>query len=167
MAGLTIGKFAAEAGVSVETVRFYQRRGLLALPERRGSGFREYSEADQWRLAFIRRARQLGFTLAEIRDLLGPAPSQSSPAPSQSSTAQSTAARSTGDITRAAEAKLDAVAAQIAELAALQCRLRRLVQVCAHGSRDDCVALHLGDPQADLRLASREESARVCAQAAS
>ncbi len=129
MAGLTIGKFAAEAGVSVETVRFYQRRGLLALPERRGSGFREYTEADQWRLAFIRRARQLGFTLAEIRDLLGPAE-----------------ARSTADITRAAEAKLAAIAGQIAELAALQCRLRRLVRVCAHGSRDDCVALHLRDP---------------------
>jgi MerR family transcriptional regulator, mercuric resistance operon regulatory protein len=63
MAGLTIGKFAAAEGVGVETVRFYQRRGLLALPERRGSGgFREYSEADRWRLAFIRRARQLGFT---------------------------------------------------------------------------------------------------------
>jgi DNA-binding transcriptional MerR regulator len=128
MNGLTIGKFAADAGVSVETVRFYQRRGLLALPERRGSGFREYTEPDQWRLAFIRRARQLGFTLAEIRDLLGPAE-----------------ARSTGDITRAAEAKLVAIGNQIAELAALQCRLRRLVQVCAQGSRDDCVALHLGD----------------------
>ncbi len=128
MTGLTIGKFAADAGVSVETVRFYQRRGLLVLPERRSSGFREYTEADQWRLAFIRRARQLGFTLTEIRDLLGPAE-----------------ARSTGDITRAAEAKLDAIGNQIAELAALQCRLRRLVQVCAHGSRDDCVALHLGD----------------------
>ncbi len=138
MAGLTIGKFAAQAGVSVETVRFYQRRGLLALPERRGSGFREYTPADQWRLAFIRRARQLGFTLAEIRDLLGPAE-----------------ARSTADITKAAEAKLAAIAGQIAELAALQCRLRLLVQVCAHGSRDDCVALHLGD------------QGHVCAQAAS
>ena len=130
MAGVTIGKLAAEAGVSVETVRFYQRRGLLVLPERRGSGFREYTPADQWRLAFIRRARQLGFTLAEIRDLLGPAE-----------------ARSTADVTRAAEAKLAAIAGQIAELAALQCRLRRLVQVCAHGSRDDCVALHVGDQQ--------------------
>jgi DNA-binding transcriptional MerR regulator len=136
--GLTIGKFAAEAGVSVETVRFYQRRGLLALPEPHGSGFREYTQADQWRLAFIRRARRLGFTLAEISDLLGPAE-----------------ARSTADITRAAEAKLVAIGDQIAELAALQCRLRRLVQVCAHGSRDDCLALHLGD----------RESA--CAQAAS
>ena len=140
MAGLTIGKFAAEAGVSVETVRFYQRKGLLTLPERRGSGFREYTPADQWRLAFIRRARLLGFTLTEIRDLLGPAE-----------------ARSTDDITRAAEIKLAAISEQMAELAALQCRLRRLVRVCAHGSRDDCVALHLGDRDRDS----------VCAQAAS
>lgn len=144
MAGVTIGKFAAEAGVSVETVRFYQRRGLLALPERKGSGFREYTAADQWRLAFIRRARQLGFTVTEIRDLLGPAPAQSAAA--QSAAAQPAAVRSAADITEAAEAKLTAIASQIADLAALQCRLRRLVQVCAHGSRDDCVALHLGDP---------------------
>jgi len=126
MAGLTIGKLAAEAGVSVETVRFYQRRGLLVLPERHGSGFREYTPADQWRLAFIRRARQLGFTLMEIGDLVGPAE-----------------ARSTAGIAQAAEAKLAAIAEQIADLTALQCRLRRLVQVCAHGDRDDCVALHL------------------------
>src|SRR5215472_6581628 len=130
MAGLTIGKLAAEAGVSVETVRFYQRRGLLVLPERRGSGFREYTPADQWRLAFIGRARQLGFTLTEIGDLVGPAE-----------------ARSTAGIAQAAEAKLAAIAEQIADLTALQCRLRRLVQVCAQGSRDDCAALHLGDQQ--------------------
>ena len=126
MAGLTIGKFAAAEGVGVETVRFYQRRGLLALPERRGSGYREYSEADRWRLAFIRRARTLGFTLGEIRDLLGPAE-----------------ARSTGEIVRAAEARLGAVDRQISELAQLRCRLRRLVQVCEHGNGDDCVALRL------------------------
>ena len=141
------GKFAAQAGVSVETVRFYQRRGLLALPDRRGSGFREYTAADEWRLAFIRRARELGFTLAEIRDLLGPAGTQSAGT-------QSAGGTSAADITRAAEAKLDAVTAQIAELATLACRLRRLVQVCAHGSRDDCVALHLGDPLARQQAAS-------------
>ena len=50
MAGLTIGKFAAAAGVGVETVRFYQRRGLLPLPQRGPGGFREYTEADQWRM---------------------------------------------------------------------------------------------------------------------
>jgi DNA-binding transcriptional MerR regulator len=99
MAGLTIGKFAAAAGVGVETVRFYQRRGLLARPERGGSGFREYTEYtedDRWRLAFIRGAQQLGFTLGEIRDLLGPAQ-----------------ARSTEEIAAAAEAKLTGVAEQM------------------------------------------------------
>ena len=127
MAGLTIGKFAAAEGVGVETVRFYQRRGLLAQPERRGSAFREYSEADRWRLAFIRRARRLGFTLGEISDLLGPAE-----------------ARSTSDIVRAAGAKLEAIDEQLGELGLLRCRLRRLVQVCEHGNGEDCVALHLG-----------------------
>jgi DNA-binding transcriptional MerR regulator len=129
MAGLTIGKFAAAAGVSVETVRFYQRRGLLPLPERRGSGFREYSEGDQARLAFIRRAGRLGFTLSEISDLLGPAE-----------------ARSSEEILRAAEAKITAIEEQIRDLTSLRCRLRRLVQVCEHGDGTDCVALHLGDP---------------------
>jgi DNA-binding transcriptional MerR regulator len=124
MAGLTIGKFAAAEGVGVETVRFYQRRGLLALPERRNSGYREYTEADRWRLAFIRRARALGFTLGEISDLLGPAE-----------------ARSTDDIMRAAQAKLEAIEEQARQLALLRCKLRHLVQVCQHGDGDDCVAL--------------------------
>jgi MerR family mercuric resistance operon transcriptional regulator len=128
MAGLTIGKFAAEEGVGVETIRFYHRRGLLALPDRTGSGFREYSEDDRRRLAFIRRARRLGFTLGEISDLLGPAEG-----------------RCADDIIRAAEAKLGAIGEQIRELALLQCRLRRLVQVCEHGDRADCVTLHLGE----------------------
>jgi MerR family mercuric resistance operon transcriptional regulator len=129
VAGLTIGKFAAAEGVGVETVRFYQRRGLLARPERRTSGFREYSEADRWRLAFIRRARLLGFTLGEISDLLGPAE-----------------ARSTDDIVRAAQAKLEAIEEQVRDLALLRCKLRRLVQVCEHGDGDDCVALRLAEP---------------------
>ena len=133
MAGLTIGKFAAAEGVGVETVRFYQRRGLLAPPARGRSGFREYSAADQRRLAFIRRARELGFSLAEIRDLLGPAQ-----------------ARSTAEIVAAAELKLAANAARMRELAQLQCRLRRLVRVCEHGDSDDCVALHITDPGKDL-----------------
>ncbi|HEV2372285.1 MAG TPA: MerR family transcriptional regulator [Streptosporangiaceae bacterium] len=129
MSGLTIGRLAAAEGVGVETVRFYQRRGLLALPERRASGYRQYSEADRWRLAFIRRARALGFTLGEISDLLGPAE-----------------ARSAGEIARAAQAKLAAVEEQVQELALLRCRLRRLVQVCEHGDNDDCVALRLSEP---------------------
>jgi DNA-binding transcriptional MerR regulator len=134
MAGLTIGKLAAAEGVGVETVRFYQRRGLLPLPERESSGYREYSEADQWRLAFIRRARRLGFTLSEIGDLLGRAE-----------------ARSTGDIVRAAQAKIEAVDEQARELARLRQRLRCLMQVCEQGDGDDCVALRLTDINLDER----------------
>jgi DNA-binding transcriptional MerR regulator len=126
MAGMTIGKLAAGEGVGVETVRFYQRRGLLALPDRAGSGFREYSEDDRQRLAFIRRARQLGFTLGEIRDLLG-------------------TGQRADDIVLAAEAKLAAISEQIRDLTQLQCRLRRLVQVCEQGDSGDCTTLHLGE----------------------
>src|SRR2546423_12683141 len=69
MRPFTIGNLARAAGVSVETVRYYERRGLLERPVRRGAEYREYSEADVARLHFIRRAKALGFTLAEIREL--------------------------------------------------------------------------------------------------
>lgn len=126
MTGMTIGKLAAAEGVSVETVRFYQRRGLLAKPERRVSGYREYSDADRWRLVFIRRARQFGFTLGEIAELLGPAESQS-----------------TQEIAAAAQAKLAAIDEQIRELMQQRCRLRQLVRVCEHGDGKECAALRL------------------------
>jgi len=126
MAGLTIGKLAAAEGVGVETVRFYQRRGLLGQPERRGSGYREYSEADRARLAFIRRGRALGFTLGEIVELLGPAEASSS-----------------AQIAKAAQAKLADIDNQVRELELLRCRLRRLLHVCEHGSGGDCAALVL------------------------
>lgn len=121
MSGMTIGKLAAAEGVSVETVRFYQRRGLLAEPERHGPGYREYSDADRSRLGLIRRARQLGFSLGEIADLLGPVQAD--------------------DIARVAQARLTAVDTQIAELTRLRCRLRQLVRVCEHGSGAECAAL--------------------------
>jgi DNA-binding transcriptional MerR regulator len=132
MQGLTIGKLAAAEGVGVETVRFYQRRGLLTLPDRTGPGFREYTDDDRQRLAFIRRARQLGFSLGEIGDLLGAGDG-----------------RSTDDVIRAAEAKLATISEQITELTLLQGRLRRLVRVCAHGDSVECVALHVSESSTD------------------
>lgn len=146
MAGLTIGKLAAGAGVGVETVRFYQRRGLLAQPDRAGSGFREYTEDDRQRLAFIRRARQLGFSLGEIGDLLGAGDG-----------------RSTGDIIRAAEAKLATLSEQITELILLQDRLRQLVRICAEGDSGACVALHVGAvlPETGLDRAAEDASEGV------
>ena len=65
-AGLGTGEFSRRTGSNIETIRYYERIGLLPLPERRGR-FRRYGTADVARLAFIRRARELGFTLGEVR----------------------------------------------------------------------------------------------------
>ena len=70
MAGTTIGLVAQRAGVGVETVRFYQRRGLIQEPPTPAKGFREYPEETIERILFIRRAKDLGFTLEEIGKLL-------------------------------------------------------------------------------------------------
>lgn len=67
---MTIGALAATAGVHVETVRYYQRRGLVPEPLRPRGGVRRYGEADAVRLRFIRRAQAMGFTLAEIANLV-------------------------------------------------------------------------------------------------
>ena len=67
---LTIGAFAEQAGVGVETVRYYQRRGLLDKPSRPAAGNTLYTDAMLVRMAFIRRAQGLGFTLEEIKKLL-------------------------------------------------------------------------------------------------
>ena len=69
-AGMTIGRLAKAAGVNVETVRYYQRRGLIAEPEKPVGGQRRYPQAAVNRIAFIRRAQRLGFSLAEVESLL-------------------------------------------------------------------------------------------------
>jgi MerR family mercuric resistance operon transcriptional regulator len=70
MESLTIGKVARRAGVGVETIRFYERKGLIDEPPRRASGYRQYPEETVARLQFIKRAKELGFTLREIMELL-------------------------------------------------------------------------------------------------
>jgi len=70
MKHLTVGKLAKRAGVNVETLRYYERIGLMPQPQRRESGYRMYSDEDLTRLAFIQHAKELGFTLREIKELL-------------------------------------------------------------------------------------------------
>ena len=67
---MKIGDLARQAGVSVQAVRYYERRGLLAEPRRRASGYREYGPGTLDRLRFIKRAQELGFTLTEVGELL-------------------------------------------------------------------------------------------------
>ena len=70
MNGPTIGQLAKRAGVGVETVRFYERKGLIEQPRKRTSGYRVYPDDVVQRIQFIRHAKDLGFTLAEIGELL-------------------------------------------------------------------------------------------------
>lgn len=67
---MKIGELAKRAGIGIETIRYYEREGLLLEPERRPSGYRLYDESTVERLEYVRRAKELGFTLAEIKELL-------------------------------------------------------------------------------------------------
>lgn len=126
MAGMTIGKLAAAGGVGVETVRYYQRRGLLDEPARMEpyGGIRRYNERDLQRLRFIRAAQGAGFTLDQIGELLE--------------------LDATDDRTRARELAAERIAAldaKIAELAAARAALARLAHDCAHGGAGPCPIL--------------------------
>jgi MerR family mercuric resistance operon transcriptional regulator len=125
MERLTIGALAAAGGVNVETIRYYERRGLLPAPDRSGAGYRQYRAEDLWRLGFIRRAKGLGFTLAEIAELLG------------------RRSDSVVEVLAAARAKLAQVEADIAGLVTLRSNLQRLVQTCETGDMADCLDLSL------------------------
>lgn len=131
MEGFTIGKLADAAGVNVETVRYYERRGLLRQPPRTAGGYRRYSDADLWRLSFIARGKALGFTLAEIAELLGPA----------CGCAADGEDRARDEILEAARRKIAVVEERQRELADMRSRLEQLADVCATGDGADCVAL--------------------------
>lgn len=70
MPQMTIGKLARAAGIGIDTIRFYEREALIPPPARTAAGYRLYRTEDSRRLRFVRRAKELGFSLAEIRDLL-------------------------------------------------------------------------------------------------
>ena len=112
---LTIGRLAREAGVNLETVRFYERRGLLPKPPRSASGYRLFPADAARRLRFIRRAQELGFSLVEIRELL--------------SLRVSPTAKS-ADVRRRAEAKIADIDAKIRTLDSMKRTLRKLTNVC-------------------------------------
>jgi DNA-binding transcriptional MerR regulator len=123
---LTIGQLALEAGVNVETIRYYERRGLIRDPPRTDAGYRQYSAADLWRLQFIARAKRLGFTLADIASLVGP---------DSLSTADT--------VRRIARTKVHALDERQRELADIRARLERLIDICGDPSSEDCMALRV------------------------
>ena len=114
---LTIGKLAEAGGVGVETVRFYQRKGLLRTPDRAG-GFRHYGDEDLRRLRFIRQAQTAGFTLGEIAELL-----------------ELDAGEDRSRARELAEARVKALDARVAEMERARDALRRLANECRGGGR--------------------------------
>jgi Predicted transcriptional regulators len=120
---LTIGKLAVAAGVGVETVRYYQRRGLLETPTR-DREIRRYGSNDLYRLRFIRQAQAAGFTLEEIKELL-----------------DLDASEDRTRVRELANARVDALDEKIAELQKARDALRRLARECGSGSGGPCPIL--------------------------
>jgi MerR family copper efflux transcriptional regulator len=128
--GLTIGRLADGAGVSIDTVRFYERKGVLPEPPRTAAGYRVYGDADVWRLGFVLRAKQLGFTLREITELLDRV--------HVADIGQGDAAAA---VRAAAAEKLLVLAEQRRELERTTERLESLVGLCEGGDDLRCVSL--------------------------
>jgi MerR family copper efflux transcriptional regulator len=114
MPTLTIGKAAREAGVNIETVRFYERRGLIERPPK-GEGYRAYTPEQVARIRFIKEAQQIGFSLSEIGDLLA---------------LRADPAADCSEVRRQAVAKLDQVQRKIEQLREVGAALETLIAAC-------------------------------------
>jgi MerR family transcriptional regulator, mercuric resistance operon regulatory protein len=125
---LSIGKLSTRAAVNIETVRYYERVGLLPSPPRTEGGHRLYEEAHVKRLTFVRRARELGFTLEEIRALLRLAEEQHP---------------SCSRVRVVASAHLKDVRAKMADLKRMERVLSETVARCASGTRPECPLLEV------------------------
>ena len=132
MESIGIGSLARRAGVSIDTVRYYERGGLLAPRARLASGYRRYSELEVARLRFIRRAQALGFSLKEVKQLLA-----------------LSSLRDVSRIRRVAQKKLADVEERIASLERVRKGLATLIAACpGHGRAADCPILKaLGDEE--------------------
>ena len=120
---MKIGELAKAAATKVETVRYYEQIGLLAPPARSASNYRDYGAEHLSRLSFIRRARDLGFTLEAVRGLLTLADNRAQPCEA---------------VDAIASAHLTEVDRKIADLQALRGELNRVVGSCRHGTVADC-----------------------------
>ncbi|HEY7072875.1 MAG TPA: MerR family transcriptional regulator [Acidimicrobiales bacterium] len=130
MGSLTLGALARAAGVNPETIRYYERRGLLPEPPRTPAGYRQYGTEDADRVALILRAKDLGFTLAEIGELLD---------------GGGTAA----EVLAAARHRLAGLDEQAVQLERRRARLRLLLRACEAGE-DGCISLDIDQPLAKV-----------------
>lgn len=126
-----IAEAAAAAGVNVQTLRYYERRGLLPRPSRRASGYREFSPETVRIVRFVKRAQDLGFSLDEAAELLK---------------LRNDRQRDRSRVRAVAGRKLEMVRSKIAELSAIAEALETLVGCCAAGTTLECPILDALDP---------------------
>jgi len=127
MGNMTIGQMARSAGASVETIRFYEREGLLEHPARSASGYRNYPPEAVARLRMIRQAKELGFSLNEIKELLA---------------LRVAPGKSCSDVRARAERKIADIDQRIAALKRMKAALARLAAACAgRGPTSECPIL--------------------------
>ncbi|NOY85980.1 MAG: MerR family DNA-binding protein [Deltaproteobacteria bacterium] len=129
---MTTGKVSKQTGVGVETVRFYEKSGLIDKPPRTESGYRQYPASTVIRIRFIKRAKELGFTLREIKELLN---------------LRLDPMTTCDDVRQVAEEKLRNVRAKIQSLQGIEKGLSELIGVCAVGGPDgECPILEALGP---------------------
>ena len=123
---MKISTVAANSGCNLETIRYYERIGLMPPPERTPKGYREYSEADVERLRFISRGRGLGFNLQEIRSLLRLAQDPDI---------------SCSEVDQLARKHLDDILVRLKDLQRMARELERTIDHCGGGQRGECTIL--------------------------
>ncbi len=140
-----VGAAATAAGVGVQTLHYYERRGLLSPQRRAGAGYREYGGAEVRRVRAIKRAQTLGFTLREIRELIGLAESRRSP----------------GRVGEIAARKVDEIEAKIRDLRRMRTELRRTVETCrCRGDLSRCDVLGALAPPAEVAAVNSKRRTR-------
>jgi len=141
---MSIGQAAGASGVSAKMIRYYEQTGLVPPAERLESGYRVYTDADVHRLRFIRRARDLGFSLAEIDDLLN---------------LWHDTSRRSADVKRIASSHIASLRERIDTLNQMVATLQHLVDCCAGDHRPECPILSdLEDPHDDLPVAPARQN---------
>lgn len=142
---MNIGQLARQAGVPIDTVRYYERQRLIPEPARSASGYRQYQRDDVIRLDFIRRAKTLGFTLEEIGELMAISGHSSN---------------DMNEMRQKASSKLEVVEARLAELTRMRDALRGLVDACpGHGPLAACPIMAALTTDATVANASDRDAA--------
>jgi len=133
MSGLTIGRLAKQVGLGIETVRFYERQGLIEPPPRTDSNYRIYPEEEVARLRFIKKAKSLGFTLNEIKELMF---------------VRHDPHATKADIKSRTLAKIEDIEEKIGDLTRIKTALEHLASSCdGHGSLEECPILKALDSE--------------------